>query len=276
MQLPSAGAFYYRGIPALSAEAIAAHSSVRIFLGNLLFLQSIYFPSFGSDLPLWSLSYEFWYYLLFPILLIVLVARSTLAKRLAFALAGSAIILMLGRNITLMFLVWLAGAGVGLLHDMRPKLALRTSAAWSTYCYWALGLVVLVVAKLNLREGLASDFAISAAFLPVMYALVEARGSTVNRAYASTAKVLSSFSYSLYVAHLPLLIFLRTLLGQVPRWQLDFTHAAFGAALAGVVATYSFGISRLTEARTDAVRRILLRKLQSKRVAVPCTITAQT
>jgi len=261
MQLPSAAAFYYRGIPTLNTEPIAAHSSVNIFLGNLFFLQSIHFPPFGSDMPLWSLSYEFWYYLLFPILFLALAWSARLTKRLAYVLAASAIIVLVGRDIALLFLVWLAGAGVGFLHDLSPQLRPITSAPWSTYCCGALGFIGMVVAKMSIGSGLASDFMASAAFLPAMYLLVRASGSDVNPTYASAAKVLASFSYTLYVVHLPLLILLRTLLGRVPRWQPDFQHAAYGAVVACLVLIYALGVSRLTEARTDAVRRSILRRL---------------
>jgi peptidoglycan/LPS O-acetylase OafA/YrhL len=259
MILPEASRFYYQAIPNFGTETIAGNSSVSIFVGNLLFLQSIFFPSFGSAKPLWSLSYELWYYMLFPILLLVFVSRLPGAKRLAYAIVGSAIFLMVGRDIALLFLVWLAGAGVGLVHDMRPQFVQRTSAAWYTYCLGAFGLVGLLVVKVRLKEGLASDFMVAASFLPAMYVLVEASSSVVNPAYAALARMLSSFSYSLYVAHLPLLIFIRTCLGHVPRWEFDFKHIVYGVAIASVVAAYSFGISRLTEARTDVVRRALLR-----------------
>lgn len=36
------------------------------FLGDLLFLQTRFTPVFGSNGPLWSLFNEFWYYVLFP------------------------------------------------------------------------------------------------------------------------------------------------------------------------------------------------------------------
>jgi len=37
-----------------------------LLLGNLVFLQQISVPSFGSDLPVWTLSSKFWYYIIFP------------------------------------------------------------------------------------------------------------------------------------------------------------------------------------------------------------------
>jgi peptidoglycan/LPS O-acetylase OafA/YrhL len=255
MRLPHAASFYYHEIPAFGASAIVARSSASVFFGNLFFLQSIYFPSFGSDTPLWSLSYEFWYYMLFPILLLGLTSGLTLGRRLAYLLVGSAIVAMVGVNIALLFLVWLAGVAIGLLHDTRLENVRTRSPAWSTYCFGAFGVVAFVITKTNVVEGVTSDFMAAAAFLPVMYALVEARGSQVNRAYAIIAKTLSSFSYSLYLTHLPLLIFLRTCLATVPRWQPDLRHVACGTAIACTVASYSFAISRFTEARTDVVRR---------------------
>lgn len=258
MRLPWASAFYFRAIPALSADAVTTHSSAKIFLGNLLFLQSIYFPSFGSDLPLWSLSYEFWYYLLFAILLIVVLAGSPSGKRLAWAAVGVAIFLMVGRDIALLFLVWLAGAGVGVLHDWKVKSRLSAIPGWSVYGCVCLCLVGLLLARIRVPAGLLSDFLVSAAFLPIMYVLVEAGGATLNQPYANVAKLLASFSYTLYVVHLPFLIFLRTLLGRIPRWQPDLSHAVLGVALAGFVLTYAIMISRVTEARTEAVRRFFL------------------
>ena len=37
-------------------------------LGNLAFLQDFFARPYGSNGPLWSLSYEFWFYLVFPLL----------------------------------------------------------------------------------------------------------------------------------------------------------------------------------------------------------------
>ena len=46
----------------------AADLRLIVMLGNVLFLQTITVPCFGTNEPLWSLANEFWYYVLFPVL----------------------------------------------------------------------------------------------------------------------------------------------------------------------------------------------------------------
>lgn len=257
MRLPSAQLFYYHDIPALGAGAVIAHSSPTVFLGNLLFLQSIYFPPFGSDMPLWSLSYEFWYYMLFPVLVLLFSPRLPFIKRFGFLLVGTAVVGLVGTPIMSLFLVWLAGAGIALIPAWRSKWTTIHFLGKYSYC-GVIAAVILFIGTLWLTHGVASDFIVTVAFLPLMYAVVMARGSYVNPVYSRPARVLSSFSYSLYITHLPLLIFVRTCFGRVPRWQPDLRHTLYGATLLCGVATYSFGISRLTEARTDVMRQAVL------------------
>jgi peptidoglycan/LPS O-acetylase OafA/YrhL len=52
-----------------------------VFLGNLFFLQTIYVPPLGSNDPLWSLAYEFWYYLLFPLIYVGLFRGPDIYRR---------------------------------------------------------------------------------------------------------------------------------------------------------------------------------------------------
>ena len=68
MRIPQAASFYYGGLYKYYVPSVALRSTVPVFFGNLFFLQSVVSPVFGSNGPLWSLSYEFWYYILFPAL----------------------------------------------------------------------------------------------------------------------------------------------------------------------------------------------------------------
>ncbi len=262
MTFPEAAPYYYHSIPAFGPAVIAANSSIAVLLGNLCFLQSIYVPTFGSNLPLWSLSYEFWYYMLFPVLLSVIIARPPFIKRLGYLLLGTAISLTLGGRMTLLFLVWLGGAGIGLLHDLRAKHIASAGRSWSLYGAAGAGSVLMVVTKLFVKVDTVADLLFGAAFAPVMYVFIEVGGSAVNRIYARLSRLIASFSYTLYLVHLPLLILIRAFLARVPRWQPDTTHVLYGTSLALLVLLYSFCLSRITEARTDNVRNIFIHARQ--------------
>ena len=70
MRIPQAAPIYFGALYKFYVPSVALRSTFPIFLGNLFFLQSIVSPVFGSNTPLWSLSYEFWYYILFPVLIL--------------------------------------------------------------------------------------------------------------------------------------------------------------------------------------------------------------
>lgn len=261
MTLPSAASFYYRDIPVLGGGAVAARSSLTVMLGNSVFLQSIFFPPFGSDTPLWSLSYEFWYYILFPILMLVTFYRPPFPRRLLLLLAGALIVWMVGLHIAILFIVWLSGAGVGVLYDWRSEHIGNDRATWPLYCLRTVGAAMLFFGPLRIGNGTASDFVVATGCALVMYSLLRARGLGSSPTYGRVATLLSSFSYSLYLTHLPVLIVLRAYLGSVSRWQPDVKHTILGAAIACLVAAYAFGVSRVTEARTETLRKALLRWL---------------
>ena len=59
----------YEGSIAVLGVAPIARIGWQDFLANTLFLQTIVGQPYGSNGPLWSLAYEWWYYILFPLVL---------------------------------------------------------------------------------------------------------------------------------------------------------------------------------------------------------------
>src|ERR1035441_502485 len=84
MQLPQAASFYYGALYKYYSPSVALRSTLPAFFGNLFFLQSVVSPVFGSNGPLWSLSYEFWYYILFPVLMIAATSWAGVRSRLLY------------------------------------------------------------------------------------------------------------------------------------------------------------------------------------------------
>jgi peptidoglycan/LPS O-acetylase OafA/YrhL len=65
---------YYAGqtaYPSINDAAVAGSRTLTTLFGGLFFQSGLATSSFGTNGPLWSLSYEFWFYALYPLLLVV-------------------------------------------------------------------------------------------------------------------------------------------------------------------------------------------------------------
>src|SRR5262245_25174821 len=81
--------------------------TAEVFFSNLFFLQTILTPSFGSNDPLWSLSYEYWYYVLFPLMALAAVGSTHLGKKVMYLVLCAVILFAIGKNIAIYFPIWL-------------------------------------------------------------------------------------------------------------------------------------------------------------------------
>ena len=102
----------YEGSIAVLGTAPVEKMGWRDFLGNALFLQTIAGPTFGSNGPLWSLAYEWWYYILFPSM-VVLVFRRSLMGVVVGALLTLLLLFVLPADAIWLFGIWLLGVAAG-------------------------------------------------------------------------------------------------------------------------------------------------------------------
>ncbi|HEY0780687.1 MAG TPA: hypothetical protein VGD56_22205, partial [Gemmatirosa sp.] len=106
------------------------------------------------------------------------------------------------------------------------------------------------------------DVAVSIAFAIVLY-LVVASGPATTPAPRTAAfwSALAGFSYTLYLVHFPVLVFLEAVTRRFagPRWQPSATTAALAVAIGALVVAYAWAISRITELQTERFRtRVVL------------------
>ncbi|HEV3109595.1 MAG TPA: acyltransferase [Candidatus Binataceae bacterium] len=232
--------------------------SAATFVGNLMFLKKVATPTFGNNYPLWSLAYEFWYYVAGPLLIFACAAESTL---LAGWLGLSALVILAvtGRTITAYFGMWLLGLTI-CLWPRREVLALKAARhlvsipfvlalVAGTICYRTSG-----SAKLDfVGDGLV---AISCAAL--IYVLIhDPRPAAGGALYGTVAAAMASFSYTLYLTHNPLLNILSCAVAR-PRWPMDGAHLLMVPPIAALALTYGYLIYYVTERHTDRIRRVIL------------------
>jgi peptidoglycan/LPS O-acetylase OafA/YrhL len=226
------------------------------FLGNLLFLQTILCETFGSNGPLWSLSNEFWYYLLFPVALGAGLAWGKRRFFLAIPMTGLAILtgIFVGRGILIGFLIWLAGCALVLLYS-KVKLGSRLAALGMLCFFSVLSGITLAVVRVRQGDPVLSDLEVGIVFTLFLFALLQYEVQGDSSYYSAVAHRLAGFSYSLYVLHFPFLLFFRTWLVPTERWQPTPVHLLCAGSIGAGALLYAWLVSRVTEAKTDVARR---------------------
>jgi len=232
--------------------------SFSAFVGNLLGLQTMAVPRFGGNFSLWSLANETWYYVLFPMLLLPLVAKTTLVRCGAVVLTAIAAF-FLNADLMLYFAVWLMGVGFSRLRiDASPavrRLLLLTLLCASVYFRMAGNIDRLVAGSL------LQDVILSGLFLAYLSSL-QFKASCMPWAIrsAKVAAFFSGFSFTLYVIHVPLLGLLRSMFPARLGHGLSPDHIADLGVMALMLVTivalaYLFHLP--FEAQTYRLRRIV-------------------
>lgn len=234
--------------------------SAAAFVGNLLGLQTIVVPKFGGNYPLWSLANETWYYIQFPLLLLVFMGRGWLVQ------AASAILLamtvaFLPYVMTLYFSIWLLGAACSRIRadGSFPVRMLLLALALGISAYYRIHGVNDDIRLESFGQDLLGTLPV-AVLLAMMHRPVD-RASVFTRRLGATAKWLADFSFTLYVLHVPVIDLLqyagRTWLG---REQLDPGSAgdfAIYFAMLAILVASAYLSYLVFERNTYRVRRFV-------------------
>ncbi len=201
---PDLSAFYSRG------NSLARYGLCIAFCNEIGLLSAA--PPINA--PLWSLSYEFWYYLIFGI---TFYRRPGWKSILLIAVAS----LIAGPKILLLLPIWLFGFfAYRIIKPTRPTneswlvvIALFIAAGlFTVYCPpapYVLGSKPLYFASQFLKDWvLGVFFSVALWYLPTQQ-------SATKGAWVQPIRTVADLSFSLYVLHYPLLILWRAIFG----WQ---------------------------------------------------------
>lgn len=213
--------------------------SLLSFFGNLFGLQDMAVPRFGGNFSLWSLANEIWYYILFPVFIVAFVARRW-SNRLAAGAIGLAAAYCLPFQITLYFSIWLLGVAFSRVRvELSRKLRFLLIAALA---------VVSIYFRLTgsndilTSESFVQDLLFSILFLFLLCSLQSPadRSRPGTRLATLIGSILSPFSFTLYVIHVPLLVLLRFIYEPLSSGRLSPANASDFGIYLGMLATIVF------------------------------------
>lgn len=183
-------------------------------LGNVFFLQKIQTEVFGTNSPLWSLSYEFLYYCIFPLVFFGLFKRYGNSTRLFTLLAAIGLLWFVGPEARSYFIVWLMGSAAYFLHlKLNPGRFMPLLVASAVVVFTFL----LATTRVGLYPVFINDFSlgIATALLVVLMSGLSMPASFLRR----VSTFFSNISYTTYLLHMPLAIFFSSwLLRQREDW----------------------------------------------------------
>ncbi|UKA62099.1 acyltransferase family protein [Arthrobacter sp. FW306-04-A] len=249
------------------SEAVL-HTSPLAAIGNLFFLQPTYVPTLGSNGALWSLTFEFAYYTIFPIVMLG-VLRGSGWQRYASVTLTIALCIFFGFQVIVLFSAWLLGA---LLAAQQHRI-ISIVAAWRSgtrvTTRVAAGVVLIATMVADRISGGSPEHSPPATFAVALAAAVfvglmlpDPKPSGVLGRFAVGAfSGLAESSYSLYAMHLPVLTLLAVAIsrnGATSTWEPTLLNWVILAFIVALLVTAGWGFSQLTERHTAKLTRWIL------------------
>lgn len=252
-----AGTIYGGEMHGAALGSLQPATSTTIFFGNLLFLQPRLVPFLGTNSPLWSLSYEAWFYAAFPALCIIWQEKGWLhrASVLGLIIFPSFVFSQFG----MYFSIWLFGVAVAWLHQRRRRQQIQLRrpllvGAWLPFLF------SLHASRVHARwiEGWYPDVVLGLTFAAGVFVLVGAPSDLQARPrFARPLQSLAAMSFTLYCIHFPCVALAQAWL--VRSHRMIPTPGTFGKAalVASGIFVFAYLLARFTEGNTGRVKRRL-------------------
>jgi peptidoglycan/LPS O-acetylase OafA/YrhL len=246
--------------PTVVDHSISNEYSTRVFFGNLFGMQEFFMPGYGGNFAMWSLSYEMAYYALFPLVLMAFAAKHPIL-RLMSGIVAIIFSLQLATAVLLYFAIWMLGVIFSRIRidvdDMSRSMIL------------AIFVAVAVYFRLTGKNDLFTEDAfVQDLILGFILALVlSSRQSVADmrvrrvRVFKKVGLFLSQFSFTLYVIHVPILLYLKHLnesLFGIHKLSPDNPmHYVIYFSMLSVIVLCSYCFYLLFEAQTVRLRQFI-------------------
>jgi peptidoglycan/LPS O-acetylase OafA/YrhL len=174
---------------------------LKCFIANVLFLNGIINPSYGSNVALWSLPYEFWFYVMFPLIFLLFQRSYCFFKKLLIVLLLVIVVRIIGFEIVKYFLIWCLG-GIPIFIVKKLQTISKLKRIIFNICSCFFFLAVLLYSRLH-NPSYIIDLLLSSAACLLISVLVSNNNYFTFDNYTRIVNLFSNISFSLYAVHLP-------------------------------------------------------------------------
>lgn len=234
---------------------ISAALDVRTFTCNLALLNGAWCQNLGSNGPLWSLAYEWWYYVLFA-----LVAGGIATRRPWMVVLAAVVAIILPGKLVLWSCIWLLGV-VAQVWIRRGRYLPHPAFGVTVF------IATAIISRLShtteddpMLIAFARDMLLGFGFVVAIAGCATlTRPLRLSWLHASLAE----FSYTTYLFHFPALLLLAAFGFQQMGIRLGAQLSAYSimhfVAVLVILYAYAFAVFRLVERHTGVVKSLLHR-----------------
>ena len=186
--------------------------SLTTLIGNLALMMNTYVPVWGSNVPLWSLKFEFWFYLLFPLFFLLLKRSASMAFLVQVALFTLSFFpflwpVRLLNDVFTSMIIWWLGVFLADVYTGRVKVKMK----------YLCPLVLAIPAVFKFKEEMNSqiyDLIWGLGFVGFLSIIFQFEDKISKWNLTKMIAPMGAFSYSLYITHRPIQFFMNGLIGK--------------------------------------------------------------
>ena len=235
--------------------------TLMTLMGNIFFLQTIFVKTYGTLEPVWSLANEFWYYILFPLILIIIDFKNkyNLILKSFYTIFLLIILYLLPIEIMKYFMIWCLGVFAFYIYDIKKSNYHKFNFLLSLI----LLISALILSKLKILSLFSNDLLISltVSYLIVVCPKINLDQNKILKLFKNVIIHLSDISYTLYLIHFPICMLIFCYVIKFEKIYVNLSNFFSYLFFLSIIIFIAYLFWFMFEKNTNLIRGMIYRKI---------------